>query len=217
MISPPWTTLQKSLQVIVSVSIILWGTLIISTAPEKVKGAPHRDSGSSSHLMKVYFLCTLCQTIVTWRYGLLLQTIAKFFLPSTHANASLDGNLNQRFTCDSVNKECIWNALRKRDIPEEMIGTIIKATYEGAKQSVLHWSKIWEKKKSRQNCILSSILSLFVISDILQIILFGGHEGTQWSMSSFLKHFEYVACYPIGSWISAIMWGLYSLYATIWE
>ena len=41
---------------------------------------------------------------------------------------------------DSVNRDCIWQALRSRGIPEKIIA-IIKATYNGAKCRVLHKGK----------------------------------------------------------------------------
>ena len=42
-----------------------------------------------------------------------------------------------------VNRDCIWQDLRKRSIPEKIIA-IIKGTYDGAKCRVLHKGKLSE-------------------------------------------------------------------------
>ena len=44
---------------------------------------------------------------------------------------------------DSIDRNCIWNALSRRGTPQKIIN-IIKATYEGAKCRVLHNGKMSE-------------------------------------------------------------------------
>ena len=99
---------------------------------------------------------------------------------------------------DSVQRESLWRALRRRGVPEK-ITNIIKATYNGAKCRVLHKGKLSEqfeiRSGVRQGCILSPVLFLLVINDVLEAALNPLVAcGLRWKMPSIadnLKHIDY--------------------------
>ena len=99
---------------------------------------------------------------------------------------------------DSVHRESLWKALRRRGVPDKII-TMIKATYTGAKCRVLHKSKLSEQFEVnsgvRQGCILSPVLFLLVINDVLEAALNPLVScGLRWKMPSLadnLKHIDY--------------------------
>ena len=99
---------------------------------------------------------------------------------------------------DSMRRESLWKALRRRGVPEKII-TMIKASYSGAKCRVLHKGKLSEqfeiKSGVRQGCILSPVLFLLVIHDVLEAALDPlATCGLRWRMSSQvsnLKHIDY--------------------------
>jgi hypothetical protein len=96
---------------------------------------------------------------------------------------------------DRVNREYIWRSLTKRGIPEKIV-SLIKASYNNSRCSVLHngqLSNSFEVKQGvRQGCILSPILFLVVIDDILTAAV-GDNEakGIQWRLAEKLSHLDY--------------------------
>lgn len=95
---------------------------------------------------------------------------------------------------DSINRNCIWNALRKRGIPSKLIA-LIKESYNDANCYVLHKGKLSEPFQVlsgvRQGCILSPLLFLLVIEDVLTSTSFQ-RRGVQWRIdNSFLNYLAY--------------------------
>ena len=98
---------------------------------------------------------------------------------------------------DSVHRNCIWQVLKRWDIPDKII-SIIKASYNGAKCRVLHNGKLSEtfnvESGVRQGCILSPILFLLVVADVLDAAFSPLKScGLRWSMPSNnnLMHLDY--------------------------
>ena len=97
---------------------------------------------------------------------------------------------------DSIDRNCIWNALSRRGTPQKIIN-IIRATYEGAKCRVLHNGKLSEpfevKSGVRQGCILSPMLFLIVLDDVISAALHPHvkHCRIQWNFTTFLQHLDY--------------------------
>ena len=96
---------------------------------------------------------------------------------------------------DSVNRDCIWQALRSRGIPEKIIA-IIKATYYDAKYRVLHKGKLSQPfgvhSGGRQGCILLPMLFLIALGDVIKAALLSHrNKGLRWTMNSFLQHLVY--------------------------
>ena len=95
---------------------------------------------------------------------------------------------------NSVNRDCIWQALRSRGIPEKI--AIIKATYDGAKCRVLNKGKLSEPFEVhsgvRLDCILWPILFLIVLGDVVKAALLSHrNKGLRWMMNCFLEHLHY--------------------------
>ena len=99
---------------------------------------------------------------------------------------------------DSVRRQCLWVALRRRGVPEKFI-SMIKSSYDGAKCRVLHKGKLTEpfdvQSGVRQGCILSPILFLLVVGDVLEAACCPLRGcGLRWKMPSIndnLLHLDY--------------------------
>ena len=100
---------------------------------------------------------------------------------------------------DSVDREDLWMALRRRRMPNKLV-SVIKSTYNGAKCRVLHNGTLAAyfvvESAVRQGCILSPVLYLVVIGDIIQASIAKPHSVSKyscirWKMDSFLQHLDY--------------------------
>jgi hypothetical protein len=74
---------------------------------------------------------------------------------------------------DSINRECIWNALRERGLPNKFIN-LIKEGYNHFSCRVLHNGQLSELFTTisgvRQGCLLSPLLLLVVLDGVLNNI-----------------------------------------------
>ena len=100
---------------------------------------------------------------------------------------------------DSVDREGLWMALRRRVIPFKIV-SVIKSTYNGAQCRVLHSGTLTAAfvvgSGVRQGCILSPVLFLLVIGDIIQASIAKHrsvckYSGIRWKMDSLLQHLDY--------------------------
>ena len=100
---------------------------------------------------------------------------------------------------DSVNREELWMALRRREIPNKLVSAI-KTTYNGVECRVLHnvtlSAPFVVESEVRKGCILPLVLCLVVIGDIIQGSIAKHHSvskysGIRWKMDSFLQHLDY--------------------------
>jgi sorting nexin-29 len=81
---------------------------------------------------------------------------------------------------DSINKECIWNALRERGLPNKCIN-LIKEGYNHFSCRVLHNNQLSEPfttiSEVRQGCLLSPLLFLVVLDGVLNETFQGKARG----------------------------------------
>lgn len=94
---------------------------------------------------------------------------------------------------DRVNREAIWSALKRRQIPNKII-RLIRAMYENAKCQVMHNGALTDEfgvnTGVRQGCILSPLLFLTVLDDVLKEAL-PNTQGIWWTPTRKLSHLDY--------------------------
>jgi exonuclease III len=95
---------------------------------------------------------------------------------------------------DSLNRDCIWKALKKRGLPEKVIN-VIKGLYSGFECCVLHNGQLTESFETvsgvRQGCILSPLLFLIVLDEVLRRAFSGSRRGIQWRLNEHLEDLDY--------------------------
>lgn len=95
---------------------------------------------------------------------------------------------------DSINRECIWVALRNRGLPEKLI-RLIKIGYTGYRCRVLHKGILTEPFPTetgvRQGCILSPLLFLIIMDEVMRKTVNGKRRGITWNLTETLEDLEY--------------------------
>lgn len=59
------------------------------------------------------------------------------------------------------------------------------------------WAKVDVQNRTHQGCLLLATLFLLFVGEVLHAPLRGGDGGVLWTMSSFLKHFDYARCFAL--------------------
>lgn len=95
---------------------------------------------------------------------------------------------------DSINRDCIWNALIQRGISPKLI-RLIRAQYDGFKCRVLYNGRLSAEFNTisgvRQGCLMSPILFLIVLDDVLAQAIDGKNRGITWNLQSQLEDLAY--------------------------
>jgi hypothetical protein len=88
--------------------------------------------------------------------------------------------IDYKTTFDFINRECVWNALRERGLPNKFIN-LIKEGYNHFRYRVLHNGQLSEPFTTisgvRQGCLLSLLLFLVVLDGVLNEMFHGKARG----------------------------------------
>jgi endonuclease/exonuclease/phosphatase family metal-dependent hydrolase len=95
---------------------------------------------------------------------------------------------------DSLDRDCIWIALRNCGLPDKLIN-VIKSLYNGFKCSVLHDGQLSDPftpcSGVRQGCVLSPLLFLVVLDEVMHNALDGAKRGILWNLTDTLEDLDF--------------------------
>jgi hypothetical protein len=95
---------------------------------------------------------------------------------------------------DSLDRECIWIALKNRGLPDKIIN-IIRQLYNEFQCCVMHDGQLTEPfitvSGVRQGCILSPLLFLVVLDEVLMNSLDVVKGGISWKLTETLEDLDY--------------------------
>jgi Reverse transcriptase (RNA-dependent DNA polymerase)/Domain of unknown function (DUF6451) len=95
---------------------------------------------------------------------------------------------------DSLDRDCIWIALKNRGVPDKII-RVIQKLYSGFRCRVLHDGKYSEPFSTasgvRQGCMLSPLIFLVVLDEVTRAALDNKNRGIQWNLVEKLEDLDF--------------------------
>jgi hypothetical protein len=96
--------------------------------------------------------------------------------------------------CDSVDRECIWIALREIGLPVKIVN-IIKEGYNMFNCRVLHDGQMSLPFDTvsgvRKGCLLSPLLFLVVMDKVMRAVTAGSFRSITWKLTQTLEDLDY--------------------------